>query len=98
MPRMGGASLDEVRELDWVPRSVRVKEQQLRRAYGKLEGVLGRPPRDEEVAAELGIDLAELEQLVTDVPRRSLLSLADLVPASARDPGRGEATTLGPAT
>lgn len=98
MPRIRGAILDALRQLDWVPRSVRVKEQQLRRVYGKLEGVLGRPPRDEEVAAELGIDLAELEQLVTDVARGSVLSLDDLVAASARDGGGGEGTTLGEVT
>jgi RNA polymerase sigma factor FliA len=98
MPRIRGAILDALRQLDWVPRSVRVKEQQLRRVYGKLEGVLGRPPRDEEVAADLGIDLAELEQLVTDVARGSVLSLDDLVAASARDASGGEGTTLGEVT
>jgi RNA polymerase sigma factor FliA len=98
MPRIRGAILDALRQLDWVPRSVRVKEQQLRRVYGKLEGLLGRPPRDEEVAAELGIDLAELEQLVTDVARGSVLSLDDLVAASAREAGGGEGTTLGDVT
>src|SRR5947209_7396781 len=75
MPRIRGAILDALRQLDWVPRSVRVKEQQLRRTYGKLEGVLGRPPRDEEVAAELGIDRGELEQRVTGVAGGAVLCL-----------------------
>src|SRR5437763_2186186 len=56
MPRIRGAILDALRRLDWVPRSVRVKEQQLRRAYGRLEAIFGRPPTDEEVADELEID------------------------------------------
>lgn len=98
MPRIRGAILDALRQLDWVPRSVRMKEQKLRLAYGKLEGVLGRPPRDEEVAVELGVDLAELEQLVTDVARGSVLSLDDLVTAGSRDAGAGEGTTLGDVT
>jgi RNA polymerase sigma factor for flagellar operon FliA len=102
MPRIRGAILDALRQLDWVPRSVRVKEQKLRLAFGKLEGLLGRPPRDEEVAAELGIDLAELEQLVTDVARGSVLSLDDLVAAhpggTRRDAGGGEGATLGEVT
>ena len=91
MPRIRGAILDALRQLDWVPRSVRVKEQQLRRTYGKLEAVLGRPPKDEEVAEELGVDLHELERLVTEVARGSVLSLDDLVA------GMGE-TTLGDVT
>src|SRR5437870_6018376 len=98
MPRIRGAILDALRQLDWVPRSVRVKEQQLRRAYGKLEGVLGRPPRDEEVAEELGVDLHELERLVTEVARGSVLSLDDLVAASTLEAGGGEGTTLGDVT
>jgi RNA polymerase sigma factor for flagellar operon FliA len=98
MPRIRGAILDALRQLDWVPRSVRLKEQKLRRAYGQLEGVLGRPPRDEEVAEELGIDLSELEQLVTDVARGSVLSLDDLVSAGARGAAGDENTTLGDVT
>lgn len=97
MPRIRGAILDALRQLDWVPRSVRAKEHQLRRAYGKLEMVLGRPPQDEEVARELEIDVDELEQLVTDVARGSVLSLDDLVSASARDAG-GEGATVGEMT
>src|SRR3954449_3490092 len=92
MPRIRGAILDALRQLDWVPRSVRVKEQSLRRAYGRLEAVLGRPPRDEEVADELGVDPEELERLVTEVARGSVLSLDDLVA------GMGESTTLGEVT
>jgi RNA polymerase sigma factor for flagellar operon FliA len=91
MPRIRGAILDALRQLDWVPRTVRVKEQQLRRAFGKLEAVLARPPKDEEVAQELGISLEELERLITEVARGSVLSLDDLVA------GMGE-TTLGEVT
>jgi RNA polymerase sigma factor for flagellar operon FliA len=93
MPRIRGAILDALRQLDWVPRSVRVKEQNLRRAYGKMESILGRPPKDEEVADELGIELAELEQLVTEVARGSVLLLDDLVAGMGGEhhAGRGHA-------
>lgn len=92
MPRVRGAILDALRQLDWVPRSVRSQENRLRSAYGKLEGLLGRPPTDSETAEELGVDLAEFERIVTEVARGSVLSLDDLVA------GMGEATTLGDVT
>jgi RNA polymerase sigma factor for flagellar operon FliA len=79
MPRIRGAVLDALRRLDWMPRSMRAEETKLRRAYGRLEAVLGRPPSDAEVAEELGIPVQELERLETDVARSSMVSLEDLV-------------------
>jgi RNA polymerase sigma factor for flagellar operon FliA len=87
MPRIRGAILDALRQLDWVPRTVRVKESRLRRAYGELEATLGRPPTDPEVARELGMELEELERLEAEVARGSVLSLDDLVPAGGRGGG-----------
>lgn len=92
MPRVRGAILDALRHLDWVPRSVRFHENRLRSAYGKLEGIFGRPPTDSETAEELGVSLAEFERIVTEVARGSILSLDDLVA------GMGEATTVGEVT
>ena len=54
--RIRGAMLDELRSLDWVPRSVRQKESALERAYEALERTLGRSAQDEEVADLLGIE------------------------------------------
>jgi RNA polymerase sigma factor FliA len=90
MPRIRGAVLDALRRLDWVPRAVRSDENRLRRAYGKLESILGRPPSDEEVAAELGIEVEDLEKLVTDVSRSSVLSLDDLVAGMGEGTPRSE--------
>jgi RNA polymerase sigma factor for flagellar operon FliA len=73
--RIQGAMLDTVRSLDWVPRSVRQKERALAQAYATLERTLGRPGRDEEVAALLRIDLAELDAWLTQVRGVSLGSL-----------------------
>ena len=52
--RIKGAIIDELRSIDWVPRSVRAKARAIERAYSKLENELRRTPEDKEVAVELG--------------------------------------------
>ena len=52
--RIKGAIIDELRSLDWVPRSVRSKARDVEKAHAKLENRLQRAPSDEEMAAELG--------------------------------------------
>lgn len=90
MSRIRGAVLDALRRLDWVPRTVRSEETRLRRAYGRLESILGRAPTDEEVADELGISLEQLEDLVTEISRSSMLSLDDLLAGATDSAARGE--------
>src|SRR5580765_9062356 len=53
--RIKGAILDELRSIDWVPRSVRAKARALEKAYAKLESELHRTPNDDELAVELGL-------------------------------------------
>ncbi len=53
--RIKGAILDQLRSLDWVPRSVRQKSRKLEAAYSQMEQKLGRSASDEEVAGELGV-------------------------------------------
>ncbi|MEW6718861.1 MAG: FliA/WhiG family RNA polymerase sigma factor [Thermodesulfobacteriota bacterium] len=60
--RIRGAMLDYLREMDWFPRSVRQHSTRLQAAYSRLENVLGRPPEEEEVAADLGISVDELRK------------------------------------
>src|ERR671935_2054647 len=60
--RIKGSILDELRSIDWVPRSVRAKARSLEKAYAKLESSLHRAPTDAEVADELGISDAQLQQ------------------------------------
>src|SRR6266700_4774892 len=55
--RIRGAMLDALRQWDWAPRSVRLKEQALTQAYAELERQHGRSAADEEVSAELGLNL-----------------------------------------
>ncbi len=62
--RIRGAMLDELRALDWVPRSVRKKATELEQTYRMLEKKLGRPAEDEEVAEALGLSMNEFYNLL----------------------------------
>jgi RNA polymerase sigma factor FliA len=62
--RIRGAMLDELRSLDWVPRSIRKKITELEKTYEYLEKDLNRPPKDKEVAGELGISLEKFYKLL----------------------------------
>src|SRR3954453_24257100 len=53
--RIRGAIMDELRSMDWVPRLVRSRERQLHQASAELEGQLGRPPREDELATKLNV-------------------------------------------
>jgi RNA polymerase sigma factor for flagellar operon FliA len=64
--RIRGAMLDELRSLDWVPRSVRRKATDLEHAYTKLEKKLGRPAQDEETAEEMAISLDDFYKLLDE--------------------------------
>src|SRR5262245_38977382 len=55
MLRIKGSIIDELRALDWVPRSVRSRARQIERAIAELEAKLGRAPTDEEIAEKIGI-------------------------------------------
>ncbi len=64
--RIKGAMLDELRALDWVPRSIRRKITDLEKTYGDLEKKLGRPATDEETAKALGLNLDEFHKLLDE--------------------------------
>ncbi len=74
--RIRGAMLDELRSLDWVPRSVRRKIADIERAYGALQKELGRPAEDEEVADRLGLPLDAFYRMVDTVKGVSLLDIS----------------------
>ncbi|MEA2101021.1 MAG: FliA/WhiG family RNA polymerase sigma factor [Thermodesulfobacteriota bacterium] len=76
--RIRGAILDELRSMDWVPRSVRQKSRKVENAYTRLEASLKRPAQDEEVAREMNIDINTFYKLLSDTASVSLLSLDDL--------------------
>ena len=76
--RIRGAILDELRSMDWVPRSVRQKARKVEDAYARLEYNLGRPASDDEVAQEMNVDIDTFHRLLSETASVSLLSLDDL--------------------
>jgi len=76
--RIKGAILDQLRSLDWVPRSVRQKGRRLERAYGEVEQRLGRSATEDEVADSLGLQLDKLQELVNQVRGISLVNLEEI--------------------
>jgi RNA polymerase sigma factor FliA len=81
--RIKGAIIDELRALDWVPRSVRSRAREIERAVGELESKLGRAPSDEEIAGKIGITTNELEDSLTEISRTSIAALDELWTVSA---------------
>lgn len=79
VPRIRGAILDELRSIDWVPRSVRAKARAADQAYNKLEHRLRRSPTDEELANELGISLPDLDTLLRQTTRAGVLQLDEVL-------------------
>lgn len=77
VPRIRGAIIDGLRSMDWVPRSVRSKVREVTAAQTALEARLGRTPEDHEVAAEIGMSLAELRGLYSKVSFTSVASLEE---------------------
>jgi RNA polymerase sigma factor FliA len=75
--RIRGAIYDELRAIDWVPRSIRQKSKEVESAIGKVESKLGRVAKDEEIAEELGISLEEFHQVLLKLSGTSLISIND---------------------
>jgi RNA polymerase sigma factor for flagellar operon FliA len=79
MQRIRGAILDELRAQDWVPRTVRSRAREVERALERLETRLQRSATDAEVAAELGITVAELRDLYAQLQLTSVIALDELI-------------------
>jgi RNA polymerase sigma factor FliA len=89
--RIKGAILDELRSIDWVPRSVRAKARSLEKAFMKLEGVLHRSPSDDELAAEMRVTPEQLQSTLSQISLLGIVALDETL--SVGD--RAEAATLG---
>jgi RNA polymerase sigma factor for flagellar operon FliA len=76
--RIRGAIFDELRSIDWVPRSVRQKTRELEETIHSLEAKLGRSATDEEIAAEMHMDVTEFQNLLLKISGTSILSLNDV--------------------
>ena len=76
--RIRGAIIDELRSLDWVPRSVRARAREIERVNMKLEARLRRAPTDEEMAAELKLDLEEFHEALLQISNSTIVALDEL--------------------
>jgi RNA polymerase sigma factor FliA len=81
--RIRGAMVDGLRSSDWVPRSVREKIRDIDAAQTRLEASLGRAPRDEEVATELGMTVAELRKVYSQTAHTSVVSFENVIDEDA---------------
>jgi RNA polymerase sigma factor FliA len=77
--RIKGAIIDELRAIDWIPRSVRYKAREVEKAYAALEARLHRTPTEPEVAEELGIGLDELHTIFSQVSFVNVIALDELL-------------------
>jgi RNA polymerase sigma factor for flagellar operon FliA len=91
IPRIRGAIIDELRAMDWVPRSVRFKAREIDKASSTLEANLKRAPTDREIASFLDMTLPELHDVVTQISFVSVLALDELVSVGAE---RGESLSV----
>jgi RNA polymerase sigma factor for flagellar operon FliA len=76
--RVKGAIIDELRSLDWVPRSVRARAREVEKAHQELEATLQRSPTDEEMANKLHISVDEFQDILLEIANSSVLALDDL--------------------
>ena len=89
--RIKGAILDELRSIDWVPRSVRSKARTLERAMGKLEAEHHRAPTDDEVADEMGVTPQQLQTTLSQISFVGVAALDEMLSGGER----GESLSLG---
>ncbi|HTI34798.1 MAG TPA: FliA/WhiG family RNA polymerase sigma factor, partial [Miltoncostaea sp.] len=73
--RIKGAIIDELRSLDWVPRSVRARSREIERKATELEHKLQRAPTDEELAEALGMEMHEFQAAITQIANSSIIAL-----------------------
>lgn len=76
--RIKGAIIDELRAMDWVPRSVRARAREFEAAYIALENRVRRVPSDEEIATEMGITLKDLHEILSKLSYTSVMSFEEI--------------------
>ncbi len=76
--RIKGSIIDELRAMDWVPRSVRSRARDIERAIGELERKLMRAPTDEEISEKLGVSVDDLNESLSEIGRSSIAALDEL--------------------
>ena len=91
IPRIKGAIIDELRSIDWVPRSVRAKARAVEQSYSKLEATLHRTPTDAEVAADLEMTDTEFQTALRKISFVGVVALDEVF----RGGDRSDRSTLG---
>ena len=89
--RIKGAIIDELRSMDWVPRSVRARARDIERAIADLERKLTRAPNDDEIASKLGVSEEEFQDSLLEISRSSIAALDELWVGPS---GTGDAVSL----
>lgn len=79
--RIRGEMIDNIRKLDWIPRTLRTRSKRIQEISYKLQNQLKRTPTNEELAKELGIEVEELKELLSDMSTFNVNSLEDLLQA-----------------
>ena len=77
--RIRGAIIDNVRNMDWIPRSLRQKGKTIERVYWELESELGHAATEKQVADRLGMSLERFNKLVRDINLSTVMSLDDIL-------------------
>jgi RNA polymerase sigma factor for flagellar operon FliA len=86
--RIKGAIIDELRSLDWVPRSVRAKARDVEKIHQQLENQLQRAPTEEEMAVKLGVEVEDFRNTLLEIANSSVLALDDLWTIADADGGQ----------
>lgn len=92
MSRIKGSIIDELRSMDWVPRSVRMKAREFERANAKLEHKLHRAPSDQELSQEIGVTIEELQEHIQQISNSAVIALDELW--SVSDSSGGQVSLL----
>ena len=77
--RIRGSILDQIRKMDWIPRTVRQKQKRIEEAIKNIEARTGRAAADEEIAGEIGIAAAELNEWQSQLKVTNVVSLNEFV-------------------
>ena len=88
--RIRGAILDELRALDWVPRSVRARAREIQRSLDELEHTLKRSATEDELAAHMGLTVSVLQDQLGEIAGLGFVALDELL-----DPGERTSATIG---
>jgi RNA polymerase sigma factor for flagellar operon FliA len=91
IPRIKGAIIDELRAMDWVPRSVRFKAREVEKAYTEIETREKRQPTEVEIAERLGVSSDELHEVINQISFVSVMALDEALSVGT---DRGEQLSL----